>query len=402
MELVNSKKHSGKPGVHMIIKTNGLEYDDRFRKECISLAEQGHDVTGTVVENSNLPRQNFDYGQVNSAGRINLTSIRLVSKQLPLFSKIALLHLFEFNLRAAWRSHRASAKVVWFHDPILVTLLPLLLLLRAFSSVDKLIWDQHELPIKRIDNSALFRRVFGFFCNRVDVLIAANTERLQYLNRHYGVLECDQHAVIRNFSDKVFATQKPKTLPDELLCWLKGRDYWLVQSGAVSLRNFETIVAGVMQSEDMAPIVVVGGGDQKLLSMLKQQYADKFEQKVYLIGKVPQMELTRYLDQALGSIILYQKKFGINNWLCEPNRLFQAICRKVPVLVGSNPTMASIVTSHQIGEVLQDDGLNVEQFLQSALTLQENVNNFRANLQQLPQQYSWDSQDEMISDFTHH
>jgi hypothetical protein len=48
-----------------------------------------------------------------------------------------------------------------------------------------------------------------------------------------------------------------------------------------------------------------------------------------------------------------------NTRLCAPNRLYQALSRGVPVVVGSNPPMAHLVRETDCGVVLRTDGADV-------------------------------------------
>ena len=349
----------------MVIKTNALIYDDRFRKEVQSLQRLGSKVTASVIEDANEARAGHDYGDgiVHDFQVFSLSTKWLLKQRL-----FVLIHLLEFILRTCVRIYRVKPNVVWIHDPIMMVMIPFLALMRGIGIIDKVVWDHHELPIKRIDQSSFLRRVFGWFCAEADVLIAANQQRLDYLKAHYPGVAKGHKGVIRNYSDKEFIQQPSKPLPDELVSWLNGRDYFLVQSGMVELRNFRAVAEAIIPNDKFPPIVAVGGGNQALIDELKQKYGERFEQRVYMIGKVPQMELTRYLDGAIASIIFYQKAYGINNWLCEPNRLFQALNRNIPVIVGSNPPMAEALGRFKLGVVVDGDGSHAQALVQAIET----------------------------------
>lgn len=382
--------------VHMVIKTNALIYDDRFRKEVQSLKRIGVKVTGSVLEDANQARSGHDYGdgQQYPFAILSLFTRKLLNSRLFL-----LLHLGEFILRVLWVLIRTKPKVVWIHDPVLLFFMPFLAIFRQLGVIDKVVWDHHELPIKRIDNSPFLRTVFGWFCARADVLIAANTPRLNYLTQHYPRAANVKHlAVIRNYSDREFVAQPPKPLPDPLINWLAGREYLLVQSGLVEVRNFRAVADTLIPNDNLPPLVVVGGGDKTLLAEYRQRYGEQFNRRVYLIDKVPQMELTRYLDGAMASIIFYNQNFGINNWLCEPNRLFQALNRNRPVIVGHNPPMADMLDWCGFGVVVGDDGSGQLQFAEA---LQRFLTE-KARLQPLDSEKAfaiqWESQDPVFKD----
>lgn len=382
----------------MVIKTNALIYDDRFRKEVQSLQRLGIQVTASVIEDANEARDVHDYGDGFS---YDFRVYSLFIKQFLKQRLFVLLHLFEFILRTCVQIVRIRPQAVWIHDPIMMVMIPFLVLLKAFGFTKKIIWDHHELPVRRIDESSWLRRVFAWFCRRADVIIGANQERLDYLKENYPGFAKGKEVVIRNYSDSEFIQQPCKSLPEELVSWLNGRDYFLVQSGVVELRNFKALAEAVISDDTLPPIVAVGGGNNALIEEMKQRFKEQFEQRVYLIGKVPQMELTRFLDGAVASIILYQKSYGINNWLCEPNRLFQAMNRNIPVIVGNNPPMAEMIERLGGGLVLADDGVTPGNINQTLHYLVQN----RANMPKISddnlENLSWEAQDSVIADLVH-
>lgn len=376
--------------VQMVIKTNGLEYDDRLRKECLSLERKGYQVEVLSVENKNVSRQGNLYNST-----VKNHSFSLMSLKLPLLKLLPFIALVEFALRSSWGILRRRANVIWLHDPVLIMLVPILSIYRAMGIVDKLVWDQHELPIKKIDSSPILRSIYGFFCRRVDVVIEANEDRASYLSQRYSVPRT-QIQVINNYSDNDFSEQPQKPLPFELVDWLSGRQYLLLQSGATQIRHFPTVVQAIMSNNAFPPVVLVGGIDPNVEWSLLDEYGEDYKRRFYKVGKVEQMELTRYLDHALASIILYQKSFGPNNWLCEPNRMYQAISRGIPVLVGHNPPMKNVVEQLGNGVVLTDDGTSPEAFTEQLKVLLKNVKENSLNCTKRNYKLSWEEQDEKL------
>lgn len=380
----------------MVIKTNALIYDDRFRKEVQSLQRIGVEVSGSVLEDANKARRGHDYGD----GRQQAFSVfSLFTRKLFKHRVFVLLHLSEFILRVLFTLIQLKPKVVWVHDPILLVFMPFLAVFRWLGVIEKVVWDHHELPVKRIDDSPLLRTVFGWFCTRADVLIAANAPRLNYLTQHYPrVADVKRFAVIRNYSDQEFVQQPAKPLPEALTSWLAGREYLLVQSGLVEIRNFRAIADTIIPDDTLPPLVVVGGGDKTLIAEYQQRYPAQFTQRVYLVDKVPQMELTRYLDGALASVIFYNQHFGINNWLCEPNRLFQALNRNRPVIVGSNPPMAEMVNWCRYGVIADDDGSNQARFAEALQHFLQTQHRLQPLNSEKAFSIQWESQDPVFRD----
>lgn len=377
----------------MVIKTNALIYDDRFRKEVQSLQRLGTKVTASVIEDANSARHGYDYGE--GANR-EIIVFSLLTRRLLLSRVFIIFHLFEFILRTCYQVFRKKPQTVWIHDPILLVFMPFLSILRSMGVIEKIVWDHHELPIQRINDSAFLRRIFSWFCDFADVVIAANQERLDYLRERFPGFDKVDARVIRNYSDKEFTEQPVKTLPDELNTWLAGREYFLLQSGLVEIRQGRTVIEAILSDKSFPVVIAVGGGQTKLIDELRSKYGDLFDERVYLIGKVPQMELTRYLDGAIASFIFYQKAYGINNWLCEPNRLFQALNRNIPVIVGNNPPMAAAVDKYKRGIVVEDDGSQTGALVNAIRSFLSEKEHFPNLSKSQSLSIRWESQDEIF------
>src|SRR5699024_6389989 len=108
---------------------------------------------------------------------------------------------------------------------------------------------------------------------------------------------------------------------------------------------------------------------------------------------VKQNELIHYIDNAYFSVVLYRSSTP-NNLFCEPNRLYQLICRDIPVLVGNNPTMKAVIEKSKMGVVLDDDGSNTQSMSDGLERLYANINKIKKSSHFLNKikVFSWDNQ----------
>lgn len=348
--------------VLMLLKCNGLEYDDRVRKECLSLLGVGLTTEIHVIEDSNSAAR----GEIYSSGS-KFVKHRLMSRRFFSGNKFLLLKLIEFFFRI-YRVSVFKRRVVWLHDPLMFVFVPYFALLRKLNRCDRIVWDQHELPPSFMIENPIFRRFYISALSLADVRVHANVERGQYLNDKLGT--SFNFDVLNNFVDEEFANEPTQELPSELKEWLENKEFVLLQSGAYHERCFDSVAKAIALCDGVFKCVVVGGTNIDF-DYYRKEFPD-FDDKFYFVGMVPQIRLVDYIDRALVSLILYQSS-AMNSWLCEPNRLYQALCRGTRVIVGNNPTMKNLIENSGCGTVLPDDGSNC-QYIHSALMKEFSAN----------------------------
>ncbi|RLD54245.1 MAG: hypothetical protein DRJ01_18285, partial [Bacteroidetes bacterium] len=116
----------------------------------------------------------------------------------------------------------------------------------------------------------------------------------------------------------------------------------------------------------------------------------------FFTGMVPQLEMVKYIDNAYASIVLYSQEVGMNFKLCAPNRLYQAISRGIPVIVGNNPPMKSILEKTKSGVVLSDDGQNMINIINGIKYLQKNYSKYKENSLKTRKLFLWNTQKDKI------
>jgi len=88
---------------------------------------------------------------------------------------------------------------------------------------------------------------------------------------------------------------------------------------------------------------------------------------------------------------LYKKDID-NSWLCAPNRLYQALIRGIPVIVGINPPMTHLVNKYNCGIALSSDGSSIEEIKNGIIKIIENQAEFNKNTKHCLDDISWESQ----------
>lgn len=332
----------------MLLKCNGLQYDDRVRKECESIFDTLKYTTEIhVLEDNNQKSSGYTF-----RSKSKFFSYRLFTRKIFKGNSLLLVKLLEFFFYLL-PSLLKKRKVVWLHDPLMFVFVPIFFLLKKARLVESIVWDQHELPPSKFISNILFRELYKWSLKHVDVRIHANKERAEHLNSLLG--EKYSYKTLNNFVDHTFITEETQPIDFGVQSWLDNQDFVLLQSGAYEDRNFRS-VAEAFCTYGKQKCIVVGGASVDL-DLYRAEF-NNFDDVFYFVGMVPQIRLVDYIDLAKYSLILY-KSTTPNSFYCEANRLYQASSRGTVVVVGNNPPMQSFVSKNKNGFVLSDDGSTV-------------------------------------------
>jgi glycosyltransferase involved in cell wall biosynthesis len=368
--------------VLMAINTTGLVYDDRLRKESLSLLHLGFDVEILAMEDANQARQAMAYDQIPA------TTIRLRSRVWFARSQGLWVKASEMYLRFLRAIFRSRPDIIWFHNIGLSGLVPVLALLKKTGFVRRLVWDQHELPKDRILRERIFMRAFGWLLNHCDCIIMANEERRDLVQKMLGSSLRRPIEVLNNYPDQVFLNAPRTGLPTAVRERLAGNRYLLAQGGASPNRHLDELVEALLRTHDLR-LVVVGPYRAEQIDELKARHGDAFSRQVLFTGFLPQMDVLPFIDHALASVVFYAQHIT-NSRLCAPNRLYQAICRGTPVVVSSNPPMRMAAEQHGFGIVVNPSSPSE---IADALTrMAENLDAYRRGALAASGAFVWENQ----------
>jgi hypothetical protein len=293
--------------IAFVVYTSGLEYDDRVRKEALTLSKDAQVKIFVLLTN------NQDFEGVTSYG-IPYKSFHLKTREKLPAAKHLLLKAIEFYWLV--RKRLKDYDVVWVHDvePFLV---PLLLRKK------KIVWDLHEIP-DPFEKNKVMKKLFRFIEKKCMQLVHANNYRIDYLIKEGLIRKPEKHIAIRNFPDAQF---EQSALEDEkygeFKKWLGGADYIYLQGLTAKGRfSFQTIEA--VMKENSIKAVVVGKFDAEAKEKLLELYGPRLYQRIFFRGRVDQLAIPVYIKGSLLSIILYDITVP-NNRYCEPNRMYQSI-----------------------------------------------------------------------------
>ena len=331
--------------IALAIKTDGLEYDDRVRKEILSVMKLYPNIEFKIF--AMLP-DNKEYEGVTTYG-VPFKAIYMPSRDKYPSAKKVLLKTYEFY--KVIKKDIKDFDAVWCGDYHSVAI--------ALLCKNKpVLWDLHELPsmllfskIKRM----VLRKVF----DNCKVVVHANPQRIEYINSLGCVKDPAKHYALRNYPNFEDVDSDYDDKYRAFVEWKGNRNCVYLQGLNDSSRADKESIDAVLTFPDLAA-VVVGGFEDTAKQYLEDKYGKSvIKERIYFVGKVPQLKIPQYVGQCFTTLVFY-KNVRPNNYYCEANRFYQAVILGLPVVVGCNPPMKELVEEYNLGVVAQTDGSNVD------------------------------------------
>ncbi len=201
--------------------------------------------------------------------------------------------------------------------------------------------------------------------------------------KKYGV----PFKVVRNIpvSQKIKNPSEKEKSPQKIILY----------QGAVNMGRGLKQAILAMHFIEGATLVIAGDGDiKKELELLAE--TEKLGNKVEFTGRLPLEELSKLTPKAdLGLSI--EEDLGLNYRFALPNKLFDYIQARVPVLVTNLPEMAAIVNQYKIGEITASlEPEILAKHIKFALSETENRKMWIKNLEVAAKELTWENEEKII------
>jgi glycosyltransferase involved in cell wall biosynthesis len=314
--------------------TNDLITDQRVHKVCTTLVQNGFQVEliGRKFKNSQPLKR--EYG----AYRIKL-----------LFNK-GFLFFAEYNIRLFLYLLFAKTNAFLSND---TDSLPANYLVSKIRR-KPLIFDAHEMfpEIPEVIDRKLIKFVWtkieDWIFPRLKYAYTVCQSIADIYNKRYKL----NMQVVRNipFAGQIIPTD-PETGITTPITNLKEKKVLLYQ-GVVNIgRGIEWIIDAMPYLNDCV-FFVVGGGD--LLNELKAKVRNAgLEDRVVFFGRVPFSQLPAYTQCADIGVNLLENR-GLNYYYSLPNRIFDYMRNRIPVLTVDFPEIRKIVARYGIGTLVDN------------------------------------------------
>lgn len=324
-------------------------------------------------------------------GRVHFRSLPLPVYPYPakrmkmIFDKGALFYA-EFNLRLFFLLLVEKADILVAND---LDTLPAVFLVSRIRRLT-VVYDSHEyfteVPelIGRKWVKGIWERIEALILPHIKYTCTVSASVADEYKRKHGITM----QVIRNLPFRLENFQPTNSLRKN------GKNLIIYQGSLNMGRGLEAVIRA-MQYIENASFIIAGTGDVETdLRELARSLA--LNDKVLFMGRIPAQELQSYTVQADLGISL-EEKLGLNYYYALPNKLFDYIQARIPVLVSDLPEMRAVVQQYQIGKVTSShDPYELSLLITDMLTnhLQRTV--WKSNLEKAAGELCWENEEHLL------
>ena len=359
----------------VVLVSNDLTHDQRVRKVCEELVDQGHEITlvGRLLPASESMDRSYE-----------IVRLRL------LFSKGALFYA-SLNIRFFLFLLGRKFDVVHVND--LDTLLPAFIVARLKKW--NIVYDSHEYFTEaagltgRNFQKSVWLAIEKWIFPKLKHVITVNESIASIYREKYKV---PVH-VVRNIPP---LTQRPKKLSREELELPTDKRIVLLQGAYIDYDRGCLEAVQSMQWVENVLFLVIGSGQE--VGLAKEKCTElNLNDKVRFMPKMAFEKLRQYTSVVDLGLSL-DKPLHLNYKLSLPNKLFDYIHAGIPVVTSPLPELKRIVDTYEIG--LTTDGYTPEAIaktINSALDSPDRET-WNANLKKAAQDLTWDNEKQVFKE----
>lgn len=305
--------------------SNDLHTDQRVAKVCNTLHKNGYEIVliGRKLKNSKSLIRKYR------------------TKRFKLLFNKGFLFYCEFNLRLFLYLFFTQKNILLAND--LDTLLPNFLISKIQGK--KLVFDSHEL-FSEIPELVHKPKIKSFWIRLENWMVPK-------LKNNYTVC----NSIANYYREKYnvnFTTIKNLPFKKELKKGVFNFDTKdkkiILYQGAINIGRGLELMIDSMRFLDNHILVIIGYGD--IYKELQQKVGlEKLNKKIVFIGKMAPEKLQLLTPLADVGISL-EEDLGLNYRFALPNKIFDYIQAKVPILVSDLPEMKQVIIDHKVGEIV--------------------------------------------------
>ena len=321
------------------------------------------------------------------------------------FLKCRVLNKLLYPIRWARDIRDYGADVLNCHDLRALVIGYMAAILTPKKRRPKLVYDAHEFEIgrntdgKRGKLSAwLVQHTEKYLMKRADLSVMVNDSIADETARIHGLKE--KPLVIRNICNNWELDQASiASARQELLQALKlPENAFLVMyhGGLMPARGIEQLIE-VAAINDQIALVILGNGEERYVSSLKQQVQQKqITDRVLFHPAVPHGELWKYVGAADVGMVTVQNVCRSYYYML-PNKFFENIQSLTPVICSDFPEVSRLVNQYSIGLTcdpadIQDINTQIERMR----TDKEFYESCKQNLLKAKEELCWEREKEKL------
>lgn len=169
---------------------------------------------------------------------------------------------------------------------------------------------------------------------------------------------------------------------------MTGRRNVVLYQGALNVgRGIELMIDAMRYLPDYE-LWIAGAGDVEA-DLRQRAEASGYGQRIKFLGRLSPADLHQKTRQAKVGLSI-EEDMGLNYHYALPNKLFDYIQARVPVVVADLPEMRKVVEDYQVGEVLTER--TAESLAQKIAAVAANAATYEPHLQQAAEQLCWENE----------
>ena len=275
----------------------------------------------------------------------------------------------------------------------------------------KLIYDSHEIYIETIPQffpkkAPFFKSLLFKLCEftmkysgrliekkilkSTHCLITVNESIKEYFNSIYKITRIE---VLMNLPHlNKLPIPNPKIDFKKEFGWSNDDIVFLYQGVLNEGRGLRVLIESMQKVPAKTKLVILGDGFIKP-ELIKLVEKNQLNEKVKFKNKVPLKELSFYTVAADFGINLLED-INLSKKLASPNKLFEYIHAKIPVLCSKTPENDKILTEFNIGISTKNTTDEISNSM--AKLTHSNRSKFKQNCELAAQKYNWEQQENIL------
>ncbi|HAH56860.1 MAG: glycosyltransferase [Lentimicrobium sp.] len=355
--------------------TNDLSTDQRVDKVCHTLTDMGFRVllVGRWLPGC-LPVNERPY---------DTHRMKLIFRRGPFFYA-------EYNFRLLW--------FLLFHQCKLLVANDLDTLLANFIAHKlkkiPLIYDSHEFYtetpelVNRPGVQHIWQRIEGFIFPKLGDIITVNDSIARLYEKKYGKPVHVVRNIPRSRVSKLKTSRQELGLPN---------DQWIVilQGAGLNIQRGAEEAIEAMAYLQNTLLLIIGSGD--VIQTLKIRAAQpEIAGKVMFRDKMPYAQLMAYTSNADLGLTL-DKDTNLNYRFSLPNKLFDYIHARIPVLASNLPEIARIIKIYNIGRITDNhDPKKLALIMEEMLHIETDRNKWKEGLNRAARELTWENEEKKL------
>lgn len=368
----------------LFLSIDGFKNDSRMTKQAITLGKEGYKVKIITIYTDGLEKyEKNNYFEVYR--------LKLFTKNLGKNKIIQALKMLEFNMRILCK----LKKIKFTPDIIQVfTPYPLTTAYRIKKFLNKnlkIVYDPREY-VKGQNISSINKKMMLFieriYISKIDVIVTVGECISNFYKKDYFLK--NKPSVIRNIPFFYDNKSKQNKLREKLNIPANNK-ILLYQGYLTKGRGLNKILDVFSKLPKTVNLVFMGEGELQNELKIRVYELDLRERVHFLLVK--NNEVLEYTNSADIGICLIED-------ICEsyyyslPNKLFEFIQGKLPIICSDFPEMSKIVLKYRIGEVVNPNKEN--EILEKIIFILNNLEKYKENLEKAKRELCWENESKKL------